>query len=48
MGKDSTLNPTEHADKYEFDLKKNDIIVIGSDGLWDNLSNSDVVALLKV
>jgi len=47
MGKDCTLNPKEHGDKYTFDLKKGDIIVIASDGLWDNLSNGDVVVLLK-
>jgi protein phosphatase PTC7 len=47
MGKDCTLNPKEHADNYTFDLKKGDIIVIATDGLWDNLSNGDVVTLLK-
>jgi protein phosphatase PTC7 len=47
MGKDCTLTPKEHAEKYTFDLKKGDIIVLATDGLWDNLSNGDVVVLLK-
>jgi hypothetical protein len=48
MGTDSSLNPKEHGDSYNYDLKKNDVIVIATDGLWDNLSNPEITALLKV
>lgn len=48
MGTDSSHNPKDHGDSYSFDLKKNDIIVLATDGLWDNLSNPEIMALLKV
>lgn len=47
MGTDSSHNPKDHGDSYSYDLKKNDIIVLATDGLWDNLSNPEIIALLK-
>ena len=35
-----------HADKYLHQLQHGDIIILASDGLWDNLSDSQILACL--
>ncbi|CAG9324213.1 unnamed protein product [Blepharisma stoltei] len=35
------------ADKYSIQIRKGDILVIGTDGLWDNLFTEEVFAIVK-
>lgn len=35
------------ADKEELDVKKGDIILLATDGVWDNLSEQQVLDQLK-
>jgi len=47
IGTDSNMTPETHAKKYDLLLKSNDFIVLGSDGVFDNLSHGDILPLLK-
>lgn len=46
MGAKSNIFPKTHADSYELDLELNDMLVMGSDGLFDNLFLEEIVSLL--
>lgn len=46
MGAKSNIFPKTHADAYELDLELNDMLVMGSDGLFDNLFLEEIVSLL--
>eukprot|EP01127_Copromyxa_protea_P011604 TRINITY_DN2929_c0_g1_i2.p1 TRINITY_DN2929_c0_g1~~TRINITY_DN2929_c0_g1_i2.p1 ORF type:complete len:214 (-),score=21.26 TRINITY_DN2929_c0_g1_i2:235-876(-) len=46
MGKKSTIHPKTHGDRYQLDLEINDLIIMGSDGLFDNLFITEIVSLL--
>lgn len=37
----------EYVDNKEHDLMKGDILVFGTDGIWDNLFETDIIELLK-
>ena len=47
MGTGSDIEPKIHAESSEFALVKGDWIVMGSDGLFDNLDPSDIIKVLK-
>jgi serine/threonine protein phosphatase PrpC len=47
MGCKSTIYPSTHADTYHLDLEVDDIMVMGSDGLFDNVFVDDIVSLLN-
>jgi len=36
----------EHGDVYREDLEKGDIIIVGTDGLWDNLFEEDIIHII--
>jgi len=36
----------EHADEYTLDLQKNDVIITGTDGIFDNLFNHEILNLI--
>eukprot|EP01126_Amoeba_proteus_P057849 TRINITY_DN7401_c0_g1_i2.p1 TRINITY_DN7401_c0_g1~~TRINITY_DN7401_c0_g1_i2.p1 ORF type:complete len:175 (-),score=47.70 TRINITY_DN7401_c0_g1_i2:630-1154(-) len=48
MGSQSDILPKTHADVYHFDLERNDLIVMGTDGLFDNLFLEEIVSLLDM
>lgn len=48
MGAKSNIYPNTHADTYELDLEVNDILIMGSDGLFDNLFVEEIVSLIDV
>jgi len=47
IGTDSNMTPETHAKEYNLFLKPFDFIVLGSDGVFDNLSHGDILSLLK-
>jgi len=47
IGTDSDMIPETHANKYALALRQGDFIVLGSDGVFDNLSHADIGSLLK-
>eukprot|EP01111_Echinosteliopsis_oligospora_P016435 TRINITY_DN6834_c0_g1_i1.p1 TRINITY_DN6834_c0_g1~~TRINITY_DN6834_c0_g1_i1.p1 ORF type:complete len:378 (-),score=107.92 TRINITY_DN6834_c0_g1_i1:562-1695(-) len=36
----------EHSVRYVVDIQPNDIVIVGSDGLWDNLYDSDIFEII--
>jgi len=47
IGTGSDLQPKLHADKYTLSIQHNDYIVMGSDGLFDNLQTTAMVNSIK-
>jgi len=48
-GREGTMSQDEphHADEYHLQLQLGDVIVSGSDGVFDNLFNHEILALIK-
>ncbi|KAK9838055.1 hypothetical protein WJX74_010668 [Apatococcus lobatus] len=42
----SGTDTAEDADMSSFDVQPNDILVVATDGIWDNLQDADIVGLL--
>lgn len=47
MGQGSNMTPQSHAARYSIELQPDDIIVLGSDGLFDNMNASSISAIVK-
>jgi len=47
IGSTSNMSPKTHANNYTLTLKANDYIVVGTDGLFDNLQHSEIISQLK-
>eukprot|EP01129_Flabellula_baltica_P001190 TRINITY_DN11096_c0_g1_i1.p1 TRINITY_DN11096_c0_g1~~TRINITY_DN11096_c0_g1_i1.p1 ORF type:complete len:241 (-),score=60.73 TRINITY_DN11096_c0_g1_i1:2-724(-) len=47
IGSLSDINVETHAEQYEIQMAPNDIIVLGSDGLFDNLNPKDIVKIVR-
>jgi len=47
IGSSSNMTPKVHAKNYCISLKSEDYIVIGTDGLFDNLCHSEIINCLK-
>jgi serine/threonine protein phosphatase PrpC len=41
------FNSPDHASVTSFNVEENDFIVIATDGLWDNLSDSTIIEEIK-
>lgn len=46
LGSNAVSKPND-ADIAHIEVKKNDIIVVGTDGLWDNLYDSQILTIVK-
>ena len=40
-------SPTSNLQRYEVKLQQGDIIVAGTDGLWDNCFNEEILSVIK-
>jgi len=47
IGTGSDMVPHTHAKLYSIDLEEGDIVVIGSDGLFDNMTAHAITSLIK-
>jgi len=47
LGTGSESTPKKHGQKYEWPLQEGDVLILGSDGLFDNLWNEDIAGLVS-
>jgi serine/threonine protein phosphatase PrpC len=47
LGTGSQIKPKKDAQVHKMKLKESDMVIIGSDGIWDNLFDSQVVKIVK-
>jgi protein phosphatase PTC7 len=47
LGSEGNSDKPERGDKYSTELNYGDVVIFGSDGLWDNVYEKDVVQLLN-
>ena len=46
LGSESLNDAPDRADSFTVEVKPGDVVITASDGLWDNLWNNEVVALV--